>query len=469
MRAHTWRPDLKVILRRAARPPFRETRFWIVQLLVLLIAGLHLMLDISVTLEGRDFPVGVPVALLIIPVGYAALRYGLSGSAATAAWASILWSPDLLLPHGEGHTGSDLVNLALVDAVAVFVGWSIESERLMHFKALQASLQHTAAEARYRKLFEGNQSPILVTTAKAEATILDANPAALAAFDQPLIGRPLYAVLGPNTPSANTDTTIFTLANGRDYRARRVGLEDESEPRAQIILEDITEERREGANATRYARMVVLTEEDQRRKLSRELHDEPLQLLLHLARSLEAVEEAPGLPEEARNDLALMRDQVLEAAVRLRGLARSLRPPALDQLGLVPALSSLLSEAEETSQLQISFEVNGEQRRLRPEAELGAFRIVQEAIRNTDRHGKARCLDVEVSFGESELCLSVRDDGCGFDPVAASMSPEHLGLLGMEERSRLLGGSLGVDSRPGAGTTVAASIPIEPPGGHRAD
>lgn len=455
-------PNVWAVLKRAARPPVHEARFWVVQLLVLLVAGIHLLLDANPFLEGPNFPVGIPVALLIVPTGYAALRYGLSGSAATAAWASLLWSPDLLLPHSEGHTGSDLVNLALVDAVAIFVGWKIESEHLMHARAMQANLRQLEAEARYRRLFEANRSPIAVLSGAERHEVTDANPAALAAFGRPLLGRPLADVLGENVTPRTLDGKLVRLPDGHDYRARIVGLQGEqSSPATQVIFEDVTEERREGIRATKYAQLVLSAEEDQRRKLSRELHDEPLQLFLHLARNLDALRLAPDVPPAAARELAQARDQALQAAVQLRSLARSLRPPALDQLGLVPAVSSLLSEVEEGCDLDIGFEAKGKERRLPPELELGAFRIVQEAVRNAMRHAQARHLDVAIDFSESSLYLGVRDDGCGFDPDGdEAQASEHLGLLGMRERSRLLGGSLSISSASGVGTSVSATIPL---------
>jgi hypothetical protein len=120
-------------------PPVREARFWVIQAMVLLIAGVHLLVDLDVSAETGAFPAGLPVALLILPVGYAALRYGLTGSAATSIWATLAWLPDLLLPRDQGHVGGDLVNLALVLGVALFFGQHIEVERLAHARVQRAT------------------------------------------------------------------------------------------------------------------------------------------------------------------------------------------------------------------------------------------------------------------------------------------------------------------------------------------
>jgi len=209
---------------------------------------------------------------------------------------------------------------------------------------------------------------------------------------------------------------------------------------------------------------VVEAEEDQRRRLSRELHDEPLQLFLHLARRLEGLGGTPGLPGTVAASLGEARRQALGAAARLRTLARDLRPPALDELGLAAALSSLLTDVEDEADLDATFKVTGTEARLAPEIELGVFRIVQEAVRNTLRHAGASQLQVNVGFQTDELALSVSDDGRGFVPEGpGKQDSAHLGLLGMHERTRLLGGRLKVHSVPGEGTVVEATIPLSTP------
>ena len=329
-----------------------------VQAMVVIITLLHLEADLHSSVEQGAFPGGLPVALLILPVGYAALHYGLSGSAATGVWAALLWLPDLLLPHDQGHAGSDIVNLALVETVAFFVGQRIEAERMARAEVERTASETLAVEARYRRL-------------------------------------------------------------------------------------------------------VIRAEEDERAHLARELHDEPLQLFLHLARSLERLASTPEVPAAIVEPLSRARLQALDAAGRLRTLARNLRPPALDQLGFVPALSSMLADVEETAGSRVDLSVDGPTERLDPDVELGAFRIAEEAVRNAVRHGAPARIDVAVSLGPTALHLAVHDDGRGFVPERAAGQDEgHLGLLGMEERARLLGGRLEVRSSPGQGTTVEATLPL---------
>lgn len=465
MAARPDRAEFAAVLRRATHPPLSEGRFWVIQGVVVLIAAIHLFVDLHSPLESGAFPSGIPVALLIIPVGYAALRYGLSGSAATGLWATLLWLPDLLLSHDQGHVGGDLINLAMVLVVAFVIGQRIESERLAHAQAEHATADRLAVEARYRLLFDANAAPILVLDAR--SVIRDANPAARSLLGHDIVGRSSEAMFGTDGALEEQAGRVLCLPDGRDYRVELAVLPtdtdtDTDSASTQVILEDVTEERAEGRRATRYAALVVQAEEDQRRRLARELHDEPLQLFLHLARRLESLAGTSGVPPGVAGALAEARGQALDAARRLRNLSRDLRPPALDQLGMVAALESLLADVEDGSGLVSTLEVTGHKARLSPEVELGAFRITQEAVRNTLRHAEARELHVRLHFAPDEVGISVADDGRGFAPEGPDeLAPTHLGLLGMRERAHLLRGRLEVRSAPGEGTVVEASIPLD--------
>lgn len=460
------RAEFLAVLRHGVRIPFRDARFWVIQAMVIVIAVLHLEVDLHSSLEKGDFPAGIPVALLIVPVTYAALRYGLAGSAATGAWATLLWLPDLTLAHDQGHTGGDLVNLALVDFVAFVIGLRIEAERLAHARAERTIAERLAVEARYHHLFEANSAPTVILDA--HGVVMDANPAARVLFGSSSVGRDLEALLsseflGSEVALDELPGRTVHLPNGNDYRVNLARLPVGPDAASILaVFEDVTEEREEGRRATRYAALVIRVEEDQRRRLSRELHDEPLQLFLHLARRLESLGESPGVPAVVTSALGEARTQALDAAARLRTLARDLRPPTLDRLGLVAALSSLLADVEEQTGLTTDLCVNGDQVRLPSDAELGVFRIAQESVRNTLRHARAREVRVILFFTPDSLMLVVADDGLGFDAqgISGHGGAAHLGMLGMRERAHLLGGSLKVRSAPGEGTQVEATIPL---------
>lgn len=448
------------VVRRGLRPPLRDRRFWVIQAVVVLLAGLHLLIDLQTSAEGGSFPGGIPVALLIVPVGYAALRWGLTGSAFTAAWATVLWLPDLLLPFDQGHAPSDLVNLMLVNAVALFFGQRIEAERRAHARVEQATLGRLHAEAGFRQLFEANRAPILVVDA--EGTVRAANPAATAAFGEEALGQRASALSGVDATADALHGQVVSAPDGHDYRVAFVTLPEGGDDAAQLVFEDVTEERSQSRRAANQRARMVAAEEEQRRRLARELHDEPLQLLLHLARKFENLCESPGVPPDVVASLGDARVRSLEAATRLRALARDLRPPSLDHLGLVAALSGFLAEVEDGSGLPVELTVSGATRRVPSDVELGAFRILQEAVRNAVGHARARHVQVEVAFGADRLHLLVTDDGVGFDvgTLQGEGPAGHLGLVGMAERASLLGGGFEVASEPGRGTVVQAWLPV---------
>ncbi len=453
------------ILQRILHPPISDGPFWIIQVTVLVIVALHYFVDIHPSVINQSLPSGVPVAILVIPIGYAALRYGLAGSAATTLWALVLWLPDLMLPHDEGHAGDDLINFAIIVLVAFIFGRRIETERLTQRRIDEATARTLAVEAGYRRLFESNRSPIVVLDD--HGVVSDANPAAVALLGAAVVGRPITDVLKCDGDVGALSGCVLTLNDGRDYRLDAVVLPtDANARRRQISFEDVTEERHEERRARQFAQQVVQVEEDQRRRLARELHDEPLQLFLHLARRLETLGNAGGVPPSVATGLAETRNQALDAATRLRTLARDLRPPALDQLGLVAALSSLVADIDDEGAATTNLAVRGTPTRLSPDVELGAFRIVQESMRNAQRHANARHLRVSVEFGDDALHVSVIDDGSGFDQEVSLRSDSEapsLGIVGMRERARLLGGSLTVQSTLGVGTVVEAIIPFDAP------
>ena len=449
-------------LRRILHPPWRETRFWIIQTVVFLIVTVHFFLDVNTALARGWLSPGIPVALLVLPIGYAGLRYGLAGSSATAMWATVLWLPDLLLPHDEGHIAADVLNLTIVLIVSLVFGQRIESERLAHNRIEETTLLALAVEVDYRRLFEANRSPILVLDDL--GGVADANPAAQELLGANIIGSANLDLLGGTQNFEGLSGTVFTLSNGHDYRLDVVTLPaNAGGNRHQLNFEDITEERTNQRRTEHFAKLVVQVEEDQRRRLSRELHDEPLQLFLHLARRLELLAGVEGVPRDVTSGLTEARHQALDAGARLRTLARDLRPPALDQLGLIAALSSLVVDIEDDERPTVRLTVLGTVLRLAPDIELGAFRIAQESLRNALCHAEAQHLELTVEFQSHALALTIVDDGVGFDPATTSTPGARnpsLGMVGMRERTRLLGGSLDVRSVIGSGTVVSATLPV---------
>jgi signal transduction histidine kinase len=215
---------------------------------------------------------------------------------------------------------------------------------------------------------------------------------------------------------------------------------------------------------TRLLERVISAQEEERRRIARELHDETGQSLTSLALGLQALEtvEQPG---EVKARTAELRSLVAKTLEEVHLLARGLRPSILDDLGLVAALERYFKGYEAATGLHIDFYAQGlDGRRLPPHLETALYRIAQEALTNVAKHAQARNVSVLLERRGGSLVGVVEDDGGGFDMNTVKHSRENgpgLGLIGIEERVSLLGGTLTVESRPEMGTTVVLKIPLE--------
>jgi two-component system sensor histidine kinase UhpB len=200
--------------------------------------------------------------------------------------------------------------------------------------------------------------------------------------------------------------------------------------------------------------------EEERKRIARELHDETAQMLAALLIRIRVVKAArdPAALDALLDD---MRSEIGQALEGIRRFARGLRPPALDELGLVPAIEGHARNLAEISGLHITVDADDVAGDLPPEAELATYRIVQEALSNVVRHARATRAEVRVAREPERLVVTVDDDGRGFDPQHI-MSTEGggLGLFGMNERAAYLGGRVRVTSTPGSGSHVRAEIPL---------
>jgi signal transduction histidine kinase len=201
---------------------------------------------------------------------------------------------------------------------------------------------------------------------------------------------------------------------------------------------------------------VVTAQEAERRRLARELHDETGQALTSILLGLRSVDEAP---DDAGRVHALgeLRDLVRSTLQDVRRLAVDLRPTALDDFGLVPALERLTQTFAESTGIRVEFE-SGLDDRLPSELETALYRIVQESLTNIVKHARASSVSVVLSRRPGSVTAVVEDDGVGFD--ADSTREEGLGLVGMRERVALLGGRLSLETTPDAGTTLLAEVPL---------
>jgi len=214
------------------------------------------------------------------------------------------------------------------------------------------------------------------------------------------------------------------------------------------LLERIEEERR------RSGQLAMRAQEEERRRLARDLHDEVNQALTAILLRLEALaQETP--PERAPEVVALKR-LVNQAMDELLNLARQLRPSALDDHGLVAALETQLKRFSARTGIEARLDKAGAPDTLADVVQTAIYRIAQEALTNVTRHAGATVVELLVAEDEGAVELRVSDDGRGFDPAVRGGG---LGLVGMAERARLVGGELDVRSAPGGGTTITLRVP----------
>jgi two-component system sensor histidine kinase UhpB len=223
-------------------------------------------------------------------------------------------------------------------------------------------------------------------------------------------------------------------------------------------LDELAEDRR---HLRDLASQVIRAQEDERRRVSRELHDDTAQLLF--AQLLQVTAFKSTTDQHLQSVISHLEESTVAALEGVRRLALELRPPALDDLGLAEALAELCQRFRETSQTAISFDARGMRDRLSPDVELVLYRIAQEALTNVSKHAHATHVTVDLERTDTDVFLSIKDDGNGFDRSRFTRGDGiglGLGLFGMEERASLLGGTLRIWSEAGKGTEVFAFVSL---------
>jgi len=212
-----------------------------------------------------------------------------------------------------------------------------------------------------------------------------------------------------------------------------------------------------------YVSSVLSSQERERKRIARELHDDTAQALIVLGRRIEMVQEEANDPELAE-ELEEIRDMVDLALEGVRHFTSDLRPPLLEELGLPRTLRLLGDRIAREEPTDVTVEIIGEPVALSPELELGLYRLAQEALSNVRRHAQARHASIKLIYGMDRIRLQVKDDGVGFSAPATPtelVKSGGLGLMGMHERARLFGGKAAITSEPGKGTTVSIIIPLD--------
>lgn len=225
---------------------------------------------------------------------------------------------------------------------------------------------------------------------------------------------------------------------------------------------DVSERKKLENNLRYYLQQLTIAQEEERKHMARELHDDLAQILGSLSRQVDnLIRKKQGFGPDETAALGDIQSLLRQGQQSMQVFIQNLRPSVLDDLGLIPALRSLIKNLNKTEGITARFTVLGEERRLSSEVELSMFRIVQEALNNIRKHAEATEVRVSVVFSAMGIDLTVKDNGNGFKlPGDMGELPRSgkLGLMGMKERVWLLGGKIRVNSVPGRGTTLLVHI-----------
>ncbi len=245
----------------------------------------------------------------------------------------------------------------------------------------------------------------------------------------------------------------------RSLRAPLTGFDPQADMLARtfnMMLEAIDDANRLRAN------QIITAQEQERKRIARELHDETSQVLTSLLISLAVLEESVTT-DEAHQRITETRALAHQTLRAIRNLSIDLRPSALDDLGLLPALRWYVKEYQHKFPIEVNFQPTGFKKRLPPEMETALYRIIQESLTNIAKHSQAHAVTITLREDTDAVYATISDDGKGFDLEELQRTQDRdrgLGLIGMHERAHLLDGTLSIESAPGKGTTIQFRIPL---------
>jgi PAS domain S-box-containing protein len=336
---------------------------------------------------------------------------------------------------------------------------------------------------RYQELFEFASDCHVVTDS--HGLILTANHAAaslLRCFKEFLIGKPLGLFVAPGFRNrfyqtlalfrnrSTSDSFESRLAPRRGEGQRDVSIvavvDDDADGSHRVrnihwAVRDVTDQRRAESVRADLLRRLTTAQEDERRRVSRDLHDQVGQTLMALVLGVQAARSGDALPQAAIEQLNRVQQIADDLGRQLREIAGRLRPTALDDVGLEGALRQSIADWSTQTGVEAEFRSTTlESERFPSEIETTLYRVVQEALTNVAKHARASHVGVVVARRDCYAVAVIEDDGCGFEPDAVAPAGNgQLGLIGMRERVVLTGGTLEIESRPGHGTTIYARIP----------
>jgi len=488
--------DFMVPIRRVPMR-LRDGRFWRIQLMVFGATIPHYIIETAGFTNPFETFHGLAITLYVIPLLYAALAFGWEGAILTAVWIVLLTSPSMWIWHRSGyHWLTEVGQLAITLPAGIMVAWRVDLESKQRQRAEQTSaslgLLNEIGERLSHTLDVDEALPgvvaLLAQSLPIETVWLCVEPDApggerrviretsrpSAGQAEPPIDRLHELVAESREPVRHGGRIIAVPLAGEQDIVGSLGatvpegyvFTDEQEKLLATVAHEIRvavengrlhQQRQESLQT--YARQVTQAQEDERLRISRELHDETAQELVHMVRRIERLGEATheDVPRQVDELLTLARGTLQS----VRRFSRDLRPSVLDDLGLVPAIELAVEATNTRLTGGAKLEVSGEPRRLGPAIELALFRIAQEALHNVEKHAEAESASVRLAFESSAVRLDVEDNGRGCElpqHVSQLARKGKLGVLGMKERAELVGGSFDFSSVPGQGSRVSVVV-----------
>lgn len=207
---------------------------------------------------------------------------------------------------------------------------------------------------------------------------------------------------------------------------------------------------------------IIKAQEEERRRMARDIHDGPAQSMANVVFRIEFCEKLFDIePERVRSELRELKEVVRNNLQDVRKIIFDLRPMALDDLGVIPALKRYIDNFRDKNQIEVNLNIFGKDFRLESALEIAIFRLIQEALNNVIKHAGASLINVTLEMYSDIVTVSVEDNGSGFDPSQISQSQgNHYGLISMRERVMLLDGKIDIHSNPGQGTKITFRLPV---------
>jgi len=467
--------------------PFRERWAEFAFLLLLLISSSVLVFS-DFFLTGLRLDV-LSFALLAF-VMWAAIRFGMCGTALVAFVIAALGTIETGLGAGAFSHNTPFINAVLLDvfftvlAVSGMALAAVIAEREHARREGERLVREQAAmEVRLRLATIMESSDDAIIGLDLNRTITDWNKAAQRQYGyspEEVIGRPVTDLIPAERGQNCVDMTRtvkqgYALRHYETVRRKKDGSQVEVSLTASPIYNsegqvvgissierDVTERRKQEEALASTRRRLIDAQEDERRRIARELHDDIGQRLALLTVQLEQLRaNSPDLSSEVRQHLDELRQQSVEMAADIQSLSHELHSARLEYLGIASAAEGYCREFAQTQKVEIDREIRELPRHIAPAVSLCLFRVLQEALQNSLKHSGVGHFEVRMWAAPDQIHLSVSDAGVGFDREKARQS-HGLGLVSMEERVKLLDGKFSIESRPSGGTTIQASLPLDP-------